>query len=76
MNGLDIGTIILCCITLVSTIVNGIISISKKNQEKDSKNDEKQWEVIDKLIQGMMNKQEQICKTLTKLFKRVKEIEK
>lgn len=75
MNSLDITSIILSCITLISLIINLIFSTIKRVQNKDSDNDIKQWETIDKLITGLLNKQEEMCKTLTKMFRRIKKME-
>lgn len=76
MNGLDITSIILSCITLITLIVNVIYQGVKQSQKKDYNNDIKQWETIDKLITGLLQKQEDMCKTLTKMFRRIKKIEK
>lgn len=75
MNGLDLTTIIISAITLITLLVNVIYKGIKEAQAKDSNNDKKQWETIDKLITGLLDKQEQMCKTLTKLFQRVKKME-
>lgn len=76
MTSLDITSIILSCITLATVITNAIFSSIKRSQYKDSNNDKKQWETIDKLITGLLNKQEEMCKTLTKMFRRIKKLEK
>lgn len=76
MQPLDITTIIISCITLATLIINVIFSAIKRSQDKDSNNDSKQWDTIDKLITGLLNKQEEMCKTITKMFKRIKKIEK
>lgn len=76
MTSLDITSIILSCITLATVITNVIFSSIKRSQYKDSNNDKKQWETIDKLITGLLNKQEEMCKTLTKMFRRIKKLEK
>lgn len=76
MTTLDLTSIILSCITLATVITNVIFSTIKRSQYKDSNNDIKQWETIDKLITGLLNKQEEMCKTITKMFKRIKKIEK
>lgn len=76
MNGLDITSIILSCVTLITLIVNVIYQGVKQAQKKDYNNDIKQWETIDKLITGLLQKQEDMCKTLTKMFRRIKKIEK
>ena len=76
MTTLDLTSIILSCITLATVITNVIFSTIKRSQYKDNNNDIKQWETIDKLITGLLNKQEEMCKTITKMFKRIKKIEK
>lgn len=76
MTSVDITSIILSCITLATVITNVIFSSIKRSQYKDSNNDKKQWETIDKLITGLLNKQEEMCKTLTKMFRRIKKLEK
>lgn len=76
MNGLDLTTIIISTITLITLLVNVIYKCIKNNQYKDTNNDKKQWETIDKLITGLLNKQEEMCKTLTKMFRRIKKSEK
>ena len=76
MQTLDITSIIISCITLATLITNVIFSTIKRSQDKDSNNDSKQWATIDKLITGLLNKQEEMCKTITKMFKRIKKIEK
>lgn len=75
MTTLDITSIILSCITLATVITNAIFSTIKRSQYKDNNNDIKQWETIDKLITGLLNKQEEMCKTLTKMFRRIKKME-
>lgn len=76
MNGLDLTTIIISSITLITLLVNVIYKIIRQVQSKDFNNDKKQWETIDKLITGLLNKQEEMCKTLTKMFRRIKKLEK
>lgn len=76
MNGLDLTTIIISSITLITLLVNVIYKIIRQVQAKDFNNDKKQWETIDKLITGLLNKQEEMCKTLTKMFRRIKKLEK
>lgn len=76
MNGLDLTTIIISSITLITLLVNIIYKIIRQVQSKDFNNDKKQWETIDKLITGLLNKQEEMCKTLTKMFRRIKKLEK
>lgn len=76
MNGLDLTTIIISSITLITLLVNVIFKIIRQVQSKDFNNDKKQWETIDKLITGLLNKQEEMCKTLTKMFRRIKKLEK
>lgn len=76
MNGLDLTTIILSAITLITLLVNVIYKSIRQVQSKDFNNDKKQWETIDKLITGLLNKQEEMCKTLTKMFRRIKKLEK
>lgn len=76
MQTLDITSIIISCITLATLIINVIFSAIKRSQDKDTNNDSKQWDTIDKLITGLLNKQEEMCKTITKMFKRIKKIEK
>lgn len=76
MNGLDLTTIIISSITLITLLVNVIYKIIRQIQSKDFNNDKKQWETIDKLITGLLNKQEEMCKTLTKMFRRIKKLEK
>lgn len=75
MTTLDLTSIILSCITLATVITNAIFSTIKRSQYKDNNNDIKQWETIDKLITGLLNKQEEMCKTLTKMFRRIKKME-
>lgn len=72
MQTLDITSIIISCITLATLIINVIFSTIKRSQDKDNNNDIKQWDTIDKLITGLLNKQEEMCKTITKMFKRIK----
>ena len=76
MGTLDITSIVISCITLLTLLVNVVYKSIKNNQNKDFNNDKKQWETIDKLITGLLNKQEEMCKTLTKMFKRIKKLEK
>lgn len=76
MNVLDLTTIILAAITLITLLVNVIYKSIRQVQSKDFNNDKKQWETIDKLITGLLNKQEEMCKTLTKMFRRIKKLEK
>lgn len=76
MESLDITSIVISCITLITVLVNVIYKGIKNNQIKDGNNDKKQWETIDKLITGLLNKQEEMCKTLTKMFRRIKKLEK
>lgn len=76
MNVLDLTTIILSAITLITLLVNVIYKSIRQVQSKDFNNDKKQWETIDKLITGLLNKQEEMCKTLTKMFRRIKKLEK
>lgn len=75
MTTLDLTSIILSCITLATVITNAIFSTIKRSQYKDNNNDIKQWETIDKLITGLLNKQEEMYKTLTKMFRRIKKME-
>lgn len=76
METLDITSIVIGCITLLTLLVNVVYKSIKNNQNKDFNNDKKQWETIDKLITGLLNKQEEMCKTLTKMFRRIKKLEK
>lgn len=76
MESLDITSIVISCITLITLLVNVIYKGIKNNQIKDGNNDKKQWDTIDKLITGLLNKQEEMCKTLTKMFRRIKKLEK
>ncbi len=76
METLDITSIVISCITLLTLLVNVVYKSIKNNQNKDFNNDKKQWETIDKLITGLLNKQEEMCKTLTKIFRRIKKLEK
>lgn len=76
METLDITSIVISCITLLTLLVNVVYKSIKNNQIKDTNNDKKQWDTIDKLITGLLNKQEEMCKTLTKMFRRIKKLEK
>lgn len=76
MESLDVTSIVISCITLITLLINVIYKGIKNNQIKDGNNDKKQWDTIDKLITGLLNKQEEMCKTLTKMFRRIKKLEK
>lgn len=75
METLDITSICLSAITLLSLISTLIYRSVREEKRKDSNNDKHQWVVIEKMIDYYNSKMEAMCKSITDLFKRIKSLD-
>lgn len=76
MGALDLTTIIIACIGIVSVVVSGIFSLMKSKRKQENTDDKEKWELINKLINNYNKKQEQMCKNITKVIKALNDFKK
>lgn len=69
MQTLDITTIILAVISVVSNVLSALFALIRRKEKQEAKNDKAQWELTNKLINNLIKKQDDTCKTLTAIAK-------
>lgn len=72
ISALDITAIIVASIGVITAIITGIFKLIQKRKSIEQKNDAKQWEIINKMLDAIIDKQKELCDIIREVRNKVK----